>query len=97
MPHLVRAVEVAYDQMSAFYAYLLKRSEATLDEYHTLDARYCALVSAIRKCDVHDSNLLDGHLTCEMIARMQDVREVLDECQQQITQERTQEQDASCR
>jgi hypothetical protein len=32
-----------------------------------------------------------------MIARMQDVREVLDDCQQQINQERSEEQDASCR
>lgn len=81
MPLLVRAVEIAYTQMSAYYAYVLNRVEITLEEYHTLDACYCALVDAIRACDVQDSKVLDGHLTRGMIARMQEVKEVLDNCQ----------------
>ena len=62
MDILVRAVEVAYDQLRAYYTYLFvqadKNGGITFEEYVNLDARYYLLVTAIRSCDVRDSKIL---------------------------------------
>ena len=83
MDILIRAVEVAYDQLKAYYDYVLARDEITFEEYVNLDARYFLLVTAIRTCDVRDSAILNGFLTPARVKVLQDTRELLDDCQQQ--------------
>lgn len=85
MDLLVRAVEVAYDQLNAYYTYVLERGDITFEEYVTLDVRYFLLVTAIRKCDVRDSKLLDRRMNPAMFDRIQEVKECLDSCQQQVS------------